>query len=300
MFNVIEYLEDRNISYRTTGKNVSAGWVEVNCPWCGDPSEHLGINIEGLGFNCWSCGNKGYITKYIAEIENSISNIRNIINKFSDQDKEPEPLSSLSLQQKYLFKLPSNASDQPSKNHKRYLKKRNFDVGFLCSKYGIRFCSVVGKYKHSIIIPIIMNREMVSFTTRDVTGMRDQRYSHCPNNRSIIPIKQTIYNLDNCNGETALILEGPTDVWRMGDNTMALFGTQYTQQQIALLSQKKFKRLYILFDKKAGEEALMLAKDLSLFVTETFVVDPMGYDYDDPASLTQADVLYVKKNLVGV
>lgn len=300
MFNLIEYLEDRNISYRTSGKNVSSGWVGVNCPWCGDPSEHLGINVTGLGFYCWSCGQKGYITKYIAEMENiNFQRVETVITRFSDPDIEPESFSSQQPQQEYPFNLPSNATPEPSPNHKRYLEGRNFDVGFLCKKYGIQFCGVTGKYKHTIIIPVAIDRQIVTFSSRDVSGQREERYNHCPNNRSIIPIKQTIYNLDNCKKDTALILEGPTDVWRMGDNCLGMWGTQYSQSQLALLIKKRFKRLFILFDKKATEKAYALAKDLSLYVAETLIIDPVGYDFDDPASMKQEDVLYLKKNIVG-
>ena len=43
-FDIISYLENRGVSYWTEGKNVTDGWVNINCPFSPDPSNHLGIN----------------------------------------------------------------------------------------------------------------------------------------------------------------------------------------------------------------------------------------------------------------
>ena len=56
-------LDDLGIDYKLSGKNVTSGWIEVNCPFCGDPSYHLGISPTNL-FHCWRCGEKGNLIKY--------------------------------------------------------------------------------------------------------------------------------------------------------------------------------------------------------------------------------------------
>jgi hypothetical protein len=67
--NLIEYLDDKNISYSTSGKNVSSGWIGISCPFCGDSSNHLGINLESKVFSCWKCGEKGNFIKLAMELE---------------------------------------------------------------------------------------------------------------------------------------------------------------------------------------------------------------------------------------
>ena len=57
MFDVISFLEEYNIDYTTSGKNVTSGWVEINCPFCGDdPSYHMGVNLSSGLYHCWICG----------------------------------------------------------------------------------------------------------------------------------------------------------------------------------------------------------------------------------------------------
>jgi hypothetical protein len=43
--------------------------------------------------------------------------------------------------------------------------------------------------------------------------------------------KETLYNLDNAKDGTAIVVEGPIDVWRIGDGAVATFGVIYTQKQ---------------------------------------------------------------------
>jgi len=51
-------LDRLEVQYITEGPNCKRGWVNVRCPFCDDPSEHLGMNLETGAFNCWRCGKK--------------------------------------------------------------------------------------------------------------------------------------------------------------------------------------------------------------------------------------------------
>ena len=70
-FDIIAYLESREVEYHTSGKNVTSGWIEINCPFCfpEDPSWHLGINLDTKLYNCYICGNKGSPINLIMEID---------------------------------------------------------------------------------------------------------------------------------------------------------------------------------------------------------------------------------------
>ena len=43
-----EILDDLGLSYTSQGKNVSEGWIGIQCvfPDCDDTSNHLGINLQ--------------------------------------------------------------------------------------------------------------------------------------------------------------------------------------------------------------------------------------------------------------
>lgn len=59
MFNWTRFLESHHIDYVTSGPNTARGNISIKCQWCDDPSEHLGISLEGKGWSCWRCKHGG-------------------------------------------------------------------------------------------------------------------------------------------------------------------------------------------------------------------------------------------------
>src|ERR1044072_5073781 len=57
-FDWIAFLRRNNIYYTMKGPNASRGRVNIKGPFCGqdDPSEHLGIKLNGNGWSCWRNG----------------------------------------------------------------------------------------------------------------------------------------------------------------------------------------------------------------------------------------------------
>ena len=68
--NIVEILKAYNIPYALTGKNVSKGYIGLNCPFCGDDDNfHLGINPEKNFFACWRNNeHRGNIVKLFMEV----------------------------------------------------------------------------------------------------------------------------------------------------------------------------------------------------------------------------------------
>ena len=136
---------------------------------------------------------------------------------------------------------------------------------------------------------------MVSFTTRDVTGKRYTPYIGCKEEKSVVNIKHTLYNIDSV-GDTAVVVEGPTDVWNMGDGFVATFGTVYTPEQVCCLIG--IKRLFILYDgeEEAIKMAYKLAYDASTFIPD---VEVLELDEGDPGKLGGSDVRVLRRELFG-
>jgi len=292
-FNIIEYLEDRDISYKTEGKNVSNNWIEITCPFCGDVSEHLGISLNGYGFNCWSCGMKGFITTLIKELEHTWD-IATILDEYKLEDNDSIKKKSTKRNNK-TFNLPREACEKPSPNHKRYIEEvRNFNLNSIIKNFNIHFCDFLSKkWMNRVIIPVYQDKQLVSFTSRDVTGKAVSKYKHCPNESSFTNIKHTLYNVDNCLKYCAIIVEGAIDVWRMGDDTLSTFGTQVTLQQIHLL--RNFRRLFILFDDTAQENAEKLSHQLMGITQEIKIIQ---LEKGDPAELSRKEAQYIKKQIL--
>ena len=307
-FDIETYLDDRDIPYLTVGKNIGVGWIGMSCPFCGDESTHFGINPEATGFFCWACGEKGNIYKLIKQLESKTSGVNSIYskysikaNRYSRQSLRHQALSlegdDLLVRKTALMKIYNNFSRTPFSNHINYLQERDFNYNYLTYKYKLRYSGPASlKDSHCIIIPILYQKELLSYVARDVTNTREQRYRNCENDVSIVSPKQSIYNLDNAKSDKPiLVVEGPTDVWRIGDNTVATMGTQYCAAQVHTLSS--FNKIYILFDNtvKAQTQATDLAKQLSVFSNEVYVLQTDMKS--DPALLTTKDVKQLRYEL---
>jgi len=171
-----------------------------------------------------------------------------------------------------------------------YLENRRFDSLSLHTKYGLHCGGSIGKYNNRIVIPFYKHGKKITFTTRDITGNNKIPYLHQPVGESATHPKNELYNTDNA-GETVIVVEGPTDVWRIGDGCVALCGMKYTQKQVLLLSQ--YKQVFIMFD--AEEEAhrfsRKLAANLSCLVNH---VEKITLDEGDPGRMNPDDVKHLR------
>lgn len=292
-YDIIQYLEDNDIPYTTSGKNVTRNWVNISCPFCGDRSNHLGISLEFLGFNCWVCGEKGNIYKLVMHLEGiSYYQARTLLEKYPagilfpyQQDtKIVDPTRHISLEGFDII-----APDL----HADYLKTRGFDPEEIQRKYQIRFCYQIGRFPYRIIIPVILDGKVVNLTARDVTGEQAPKYKNLSNDEAIRPMKDCLYNFDSVS-DRIIIVEGVTDVWRIGQGSVATMGTEYTLKQIALIMKKDIKKAFILYDADATRKAEKLANELSILIP---TVEVITLDSGDPADMKPEEVKQLRKEL---
>jgi len=296
MIDIIGALDKLEIDYKLSGKNVSRGWVEITCvfPNCNDSGYHLGINLSNGLYHCWVCGAKGkFISLLTKGFGRSFKEAKRILTEFSDDEIElPEK-----IQYEYEIKeiLPKEATANLPELHRNYLISRRFDPDLMQKKYKILACYTVGHYAYRIIIPIIESSEIVNFTARDVTGKQEMRYVTCPNDQAVSPMKECVYNLDNLNNNsTVIICEGIFDAWRMGNGAVATMGTEFTPAQIALIARKRPKSAFVLFDKNAISQAEKIANHLSLVCKH---IEILTIDAKDPAELTDNEALAIRKEI---
>ena len=293
-FDLTSYLQEKGIEYSEEGKNVTSGWTEVNCPFCGDdPSMHLGISPERL-LNCWRCGAKGNIIKYIKAVEDcSWHEAEKIAKKYVDESLEHlrSDIIQRSVSSGKGTILPESIKGL-SDIHYEYLENRGFNPVEIEKKYKIKAMGRAKyiedkKFEYRIIIPMIQNNIIVNFTARDFSGKRFPKYVNCQNENSAIPIKNLLYNIDSVR-DIALVVEGATDVWKIGDGAVAVMGMEFTMSQINLLLQKKIKKAFIMFDaeERAQKQAKKIAKILSGFIPTAIIY----LDHGDPGDLSQKEV----------
>jgi len=307
LIDIEEYLQERNINYNPPGsKNTSRNSVSIRCPFCSDNSNHLGIKLDTKQWNCWICGagrNKGFLS-LVTKLENcSYRQAEEILRPFTHSDMSLisiEHSDDLRALQGH-FSLPDEAVKELLPLHRQYLEKRNFDPEFIFNSYNLYSVGNISKrWKFRLIAPIYFHHQRVSFIGADVTRQHSLKYKNCPPEESLIPINSTVYNFDRAT-HTIIVVEGITDVWRIGDGAVALYTKHATRQQLKMLSN--FDRVFIMLDSDTitpsdidrQSPADQLANDLAGF-TETEIIE---LDKGDPADMKEDDVKHLRREIFG-
>jgi hypothetical protein len=239
MFDIINYLKDFNIAFKTNGKNSSKDFINVCCYNCNDSTFHLGIHKSKDYGSCWRCGYKSLydIISHLTPFENP----KEIIQLYNTEIFIKEKITEKLKKKVTKIILPGENLKQV---HKDYLKKRGFDPDYLEKKYKLKGTLNTAEYPYRIIIPIYQNDILVSYQTRSIRN--EIRYLNCNPENEIISIKDCLYNIDNCNSNYIVVMEGVFKVFRFGDNSCACLGKNFTNKQIKLLT--KYEKIFIWFD----------------------------------------------------
>lgn len=285
---ICSLLEKYDIPYWTEGKNVTEGAVNIKCPFCPDPSNHMGIFEETLLFSCWRCRTAGefyhlllqfvhisreeyeyYFNKASVDFKKSTEEqIREILEKKDTyvEKKETIAVDSLPLYSEEITEKTST----PLFN--AYLKRRKITLQD-CIKYQ---CYLgYGECANRMIIPIFFGGKLVSYQAADMTGKADLKYKTAKGN-----VNEFLYGYDHIQ-KRMIITEGVFDKWRTGDEAVATFGTHLTQTQEQLILDKKLEELIFLWDSDAYWKAKVRAEYFCTFIPKVKVVYlPEGHDPD--------------------
>jgi len=273
---------------------IKNGWVNTQCVFCGDNGTHLGFNINYDYAVCFKCGGHSLrmtLTKLLNVPANTLDQI---LIPFQTKNKILMRLNEKEKLNKKKIELPNFPL---SKNEKDYLLDRRFNPKELIEKYNIQGGGWL-EWKNRIIIPVYISGRLISWTGRTILKDREPRYKNLENELSVIDLKKTFFNLDNCANNYVALLEGPFDVLRFGDNGICGFGITLTRTQIMYLSER-FKKIFIIFDnqriaqKKAREYAMLLSGQ----GLEIFIVNILGYGVKDIGELSPYKTKKLKQEL---
>lgn len=275
----------------------SNGWINLPCPICYRGDGKFGLGWNGSGFHCFRCGKLDRLDALKLLLNTGTAETLQTLSRYQG-DITPALArfnpSSGNLGGVLTVKMPYGTSELADR-HKQYLISRNFDPEKLSSEWGLKGTGPVGSFAHRIIIPVVQNGKLVSFQGRDITGKAPSKYKSCPDSESVIPIKSCLYGLDKVTGDSAIVTEGPTKVWRLGSRSVCTFGATVTSAQVKLL--KRFRRVFILFDEdEAGAEgADRLARELVVLGTFCTIVTA---GIRDVGELSDVDAKALKRELI--
>lgn len=282
-------------------KHYREGWVNIACPHCtGSEGYHLGFNSDGGYYYCWRCGNHsvpGTLSKLLQVSFKQANQIARDYRIFSGRGR-----SNTS----HLIKIGRRAYKRPSgviklwTPHNRYLRKRNFDPGYLADEWGVMGTSPGSKldgipYAYRIFIPITWDGKEVTFQCRDYSGKQDQKYMACPQERELVHHKHILYGNQEKWKKVGVIVEGALDVWRLKGQAAATLGIGYTKEQVRLIVDI-FEKVFIIFDQdsQAQEQAKKLRWELRFRGLEAYNYTELE---TDPGDLTSQEADYLLNQL---
>jgi hypothetical protein len=193
----------------------------------------------------------------------------------------------------HCYPLDYIAANFPDDPPCEYLRSRGFDPAWLgqtfkisvCSEPNPKFWQLAGR----IIIPIYMDGKLRGWQARYVGEPPDKQ---TPKYFSMPGMKKTqlLYNYDIARKfPFGVLVEGPTDVWRVGPEAVALFGKHISVMQKQLIAETWGNRaVVVLLDGDAVDEARRIYAELEGLVRHRVLVElPDG---TDPGSLAHEEL----------
>jgi ribosomal protein S27E len=291
--NVRDLFQERGISFVSSDHSRGrSGWLNLNCPVCGDTKYHLGFNEASHYFYCWRCG-----WHSIWEIFKELFLHENIKNLLAELDLPLRPQSAEFPQKRGVLRLPSGIAPLLPP-HENYLTQRGFSPEWLMKVWGVQG---IGKspanpqYQWRIFIPVYWGDKVVSWTTRAI-GESAIPYRAADKEQEALPLKTLLYGEQFLTHyDTVIVTEGVFDAWNIGIGAVCTFGKAVTSSQVRKISQ--YQRRIICFDNEpeAQEGAKKLCEELSLFAGTTVRVN---LDAADPGSASKKEIILLRKTFL--
>ncbi len=300
MYDFIKLFKDYKVEY-TTKRN--KGWVNVSCVYCHSFSNslHLGFNLADGHCTCWKCGGHQATSTLARLLAIPSGEVNQVLAQYETRNVAVARLNKRIPLAKHL-QLPT---DTFTPAEREYLRKRDFSPRYLHEKYGVVGGGISGNWKYRIIIPLIINGKIVSWTGRTILSkkkadeLKIPRYKNLSIEESCVNPKTSLFNLDNCNKSRVILTEGAFDVMRLGENSTCCFGSALTEEQIAVIADR-FEKVFILFDNEpeAQEKARKYGMQIASMGVEVEVVNAYeDFNKNDGGELTPDEVEIIKKEL---
>jgi hypothetical protein len=168
-------------------------------------------------------------------------------------------------------KIPDGVGDL-KKAHIEYLKRRGFDPDEIVETWGVQGIGVASELSWRLWIPVYSKHELISWTTRAVSDNVKLRYITARPNQEAASLKSVLYGDDLTSGPI-VVVEGPTDAWRIGRGGVAILGLKYTHEQVMAIAAHPVRT--VCFDQEPAAQAVArkLAEELSWCDGETHLAE---------------------------
>ena len=275
--------------------------VNIKCPKCGKPGsdkKKLAIQVETEQFHCWVCGFKGSSVVYLfrkyrpsfLDEANKVFNKKKFNNLEDKAQEEPKKDLVKDLEGFVMLGDVNNMSDPDLKDVARYAKKRGITTSMMW-KYRLGACAE-GRMRRRLLIPSFdVDGELNYYSAREIDGSSRMKYINAP-----VPKKEVIFNEHLMDWSLPVTLvEGPVDSIIGGENTLCLLGSHLsTDSEVFKKIVKNKTDVYLALDLDAQDKAQKIAKDLSSFGINVYVIE--FKDDKDVADIGAAALKELKKS----
>lgn len=286
-----QILLDQRIPFRKKGEHhhcSNPNFIAVDCPWCGQGSGafHLGIS-NTLRCRCWRCGKK-----YIGDVWKELrlqGNWKKISRNFGPAEYK-RPTGK--------FSWPKGICEIKAPQ-KRWLRSRGLDPETTAELWGLRGTDKRAKrLAWRLVAPVMYGDKPVSWTSRRCGNKGKRWWSATPEEESL-PLGSLVYGMEHVTN-WAIIVEGPSDCWKIGPGAVACLGLGGLSNS-QLLELASIPNRWVLFDDepRAQAEAAKLCAKLAEFPGNTVRLElEDGYSGRDPGECTYDEVVEIR-TLVG-
>lgn len=276
----LEFLTEYNIPHLHGGEHhhARAGWTQLDCPFCspGSGRFRMGYCLAGGFCNCWTCGWHPAVGSLVELTGLPYGRVLEQLDRDYDWEHEESERKSL--------RLPEGLGDLLGV-HQDYLRNRGFNPKEITRLWGVQGIGLAKRLAWRLFIPITKRGAMVSWTTRAVSGSGLRYVSAKPAEESTNH-KHCLYGADLAR-HAVVVVEGPTDAWRVGPGAVATFGTSYTSKQVALISQYPVRVVCYDSDPYAQIQARKLCRALEAFPGSTRRVE---LNAKDPGEASESEI----------
>jgi hypothetical protein len=287
--NLKEVLNELGILFKGFGEHhhcSSPDWKITDCPYCSPDSGRyrLGFNTRFNYASCWVCGHRN-LYETLALLSGKEAGLSALLKGLSKERREK-------IKHTGKLQLPTGLGNLlPA--HLRYLASRRIDSEALTGQWGVQGLGIAPALSWRLFIPITHQGEMVSWTTRAV-GDNPVRYVNAREDQESMSMKHTLMGLDKCK-HCILIVEGPMDVFRIGEGACATMGVQITREQMTLIAARPVRVVCLDNDEAGRKRATRLCRDLEGLEGQTHLVQ---LDSKDPAEASDKEINSIRKHFL--
>lgn len=287
-----ELFEGLGITFWRGGAHhhVTQMYTGTDCPLCSPNSGRakLGWHNKYPTATCWTCGRVDRLEALEHLSGRSRRECLELLRKV-----EGSYAIAAFRQPTGRVKLPKNLGPLLPV-HQSYLRLRGFDPDELVRLWQLQGIGLDSRLAWRIFIPVHYHGRVVSWTTRAISDENRMRYVTASADEEAVPAKWILYGMDYCR-HAVIVVEGPTDVWRIGPGSCATLGTQFTRAQVEQIA--RFPVRVVVFDAEphAQQQAVKLCQALGPFPGTTQQVQ---LNAADPGSASKKEIQQLRRRFL--